>query len=176
MWHLYNTSELYCHSWSPNATLLFMPCSIILKWQVYSIAIINFMDMHGIGSLLANWVTWSRNILHFLELVCLSARSKNLLIPPPTLFVTFIVLFSSHQHLHVLILLSSGFCVILVTMHATCSAHTILHRMIMLKFDDCQERVVFLLGGWASGWNLVTAYSWCVWPHGQRLILMHIHQ
>jgi hypothetical protein len=39
-------------------------------------------------------------------------------------------------------------------MHATCSAHLILHSLIMLKFGACQERVVLLLGGWASGWRL----------------------
>jgi hypothetical protein len=51
-------------------------------------------------------------------------------------------------------LFSSGFCVILVQVHATCSAHPILHNLIMLKFGDCQERVVLLLGGLASGWTL----------------------
>jgi hypothetical protein len=34
MWHLYNTSELLCHSWSPAAKLLFMPYSIHLAMVV----------------------------------------------------------------------------------------------------------------------------------------------
>jgi len=46
----------------------------------------------------------------------------------------------------------------------------------MLKFGDCQERVVHLLGGWAGGWNLVTVYKGCVWPHSPHLVLIHIHQ
>jgi hypothetical protein len=75
------------------------PTVFILQWQVYSITIINFMDMHGIGSLLANWVIWSRNILHFLERVCLLARSKNLR--------TAVLSTNSFCHIHCIIFLSS---------------------------------------------------------------------